>query len=293
MLHQRGSVYMKEFAVPKASTVYNYTDADFADDCVISDVDFNFWDLIALDNFDWELQEHAKVGDTGYISAYYSDKVYMPNVSWAQAGSCMKFVGMLPYPMEMVATALNSQEALFCIEKYTEKATTLQYLNNQELQAKFPDRVKHKYRGMGICENIIQCPFPINQKRRFINCASSLYEEQFDRVTMIQKCCTIKDRPLPNKKWIDAKTFSMFQFTSLAGNRTLFTQAVMFNVLGWSTKTLNKLSVAIRAKDQFKQLSHFLKEEQEGKHSHFKRDDCLAKCVKENDISNRKVIKDA
>lgn len=277
--------FLSKYAVSKASLAYEYKNEDFGMDAIVTDIDFQFAALLAQDTYDWELQHYTK-WEHGHISAYFSHRNYMPMVDWAKNGSVCKFVGTFPFPFEFVINSLCSVNATTCYENYIKSTQCFEFISNEKARKLYPMQVQHKYRAMGYMEVLLQFPFPCNQIRRTSQVVSALYDPTARQFTYIQKSCQAKQAPA-NKNTIDMPSFTVFQFTELENNRTMFHQVVMFNMHGWSSPAVNKMTVGIRAKQVAQSLLQFLQQDHQGKHANLQRNDVLAQCLQACQISSR------
>lgn len=284
-LKKQDKRFLSKFAVSKASLVYDYKNEDFGQEAIVTDADFQFAALLTQDDYDWELQQHTK-WDHGHISAYFSHRNYMPKVDWAKNGSVCKFVGTFPFPFEFVVNALCSMNSIASYENYVKSVQNVDFLSNVEARKKYPLQVQQTHRAIGFSEVLIQFPFPCNQIRRSSQTVSALYDPTARRFTYIQKSRASKTEAT-SKSIIDMHIFTVFQFTELDKNRTMFHQVVIFNMHGWSSPAVNKMTVGIRAKQAAQTLLHFLQQDFQGKHANLQRNDVLAQCLQACQISSR------
>jgi hypothetical protein len=83
-LRKQDKNFITQLGVPKAATIYDYTDDDFGKNAIVTDYDFVFAEQMLQDNYGWELITHLKHKNSVCNAFFCAQKNFLPNVSWAK-----------------------------------------------------------------------------------------------------------------------------------------------------------------------------------------------------------------
>lgn len=213
--------------------------------------------------------------------SYYSNKHYLPNVSWAKGFNIAKYTVILPFHFDHCVSSLVSGKARQVSDANIASFIDDSYMNNQELIAR--GGTISNYRSCCYHRYQIAFPFPITQQRRLCQCISVEYKPELEQVIYICKPFVTK-HALP-AQWYQMKNFAAWIFCKLDEERTLHVQVHMYNAYGWAqSQSMNKIIVPKRGKDIQKSMLDYLQREKRAS-TKLHKDDSLAKCLADCNIA--------
>lgn len=219
--------------------------------------------------------------------AYFSHRMYLPNVTWAKEGSVAKFCWIFPYDFDFCVNTLCSFNSVLTFDANAKAVKVYEYLDNDQLRAKYPNQVTSAHRSC--CRVSYDCffPFPLTTPRRLPGILSLEYKPESEQLLMISKPTELP-APLP-KKWLPLHDFHCWLFKKIDKDRTFYCQVHIYNIYGYGTsRELQKFMIASRGREMQRVLLTFFKNEKEGKHIGLKRDDDFAKMLQACHVQKRR-----
>lgn len=196
------------------------------------------------------------------VLSYFSQRRYLPNVSWASGANVAKYSVILPFDFDFCVNSMISTHALVAMDANVASFFDDAYFHNGHL--KNIKATNSSYRSYCHQRMEIRFPFPITQVRRF-SCAISVeYIPQLEQVLVVYKP-RVSKQALP-KKWIDMHDFSAWMFKRISNDRTLVSQVHLYNGYGWvANQKVNMMIVPKRGNDIQASMLSYLNLVKQGK----------------------------
>jgi len=155
---------------------------------------------LSQDTFDWEL-----VGSlTSQLNSFFSDKNYLPNVSFYQNASLAKFECIFPFPFEHVLCCCLPCSEVDIFDVNVNRSIDCGSVSHEDLKNKITDfenfTTKYGKRSCSIITFDCRLPWPCTTPRKYPVVTSMDYDPSTQTFTMVHKPC-------------EQKTFSDFEKT--------------------------------------------------------------------------------